>query len=107
MVTSRAPLESLLSQDVIRKLTIASNVEYGTAIYKRGGVEILKLDDEEAEGWVGGLDGNVKEGAGQIRRTRLFVTDEGLAWHCAGNPKDHDIFCKHCVALALAIIDSK
>jgi|GEM_PF-3365022 len=25
-----------------------------------------------------------------------------LKWHCAGSPKNHQIFCKHCVALALA-----
>jgi len=53
--------------------------------------------------WVGGLEGSVAEGGSQRRRTRLSATAAGLKWHCAGNPKNHQIFCKHCVALALAI----
>jgi hypothetical protein len=107
MATKKHSLKSYLSQEIIKRYALPSNIEYGTAIYDRGGVTIEIIEDSKIEGWVGGLDGTVKEGAGQRRRTRLFVTNEGLAWHCAGNPKKHDIFCKHCVALALAIINSK
>jgi hypothetical protein len=53
------------------------------------------------EAWVGGLDGSVAEGGSQRRRTQLHTTSKGLAWHCAGNSKNHQIFCKHCVALAI------
>jgi hypothetical protein len=45
----------------------------------------------------------VAEGGGQRRRTTLTSTADGLHWHCTGNPKQHQIFCKHCVALALAL----
>jgi hypothetical protein len=72
-------------------------------MYKRGGVEFISFTAAKVTGWVGGLDGSVAEGGGQRRHARLSSTVKGLAWHCAGNPKDHQIFCKHCVALAMAI----
>lgn len=75
------------------------------AIVRRGAVEFIRTNSNVAEAWVGGLDGAVIEGGGSRRRTQLFAKNEGLSWHCAGNPKDHDIFCKHCVALALAILE--
>jgi len=55
------------------------------------------------EAWVGGLDGKVIEGGGTKRRVEFTVSKSGLHWHCTGNPKDHQIFCKHCVALFLAL----
>jgi uncharacterized Zn finger protein len=89
---------------VIRDLALPSNVRYGTAIHARGGVEFITYAAVQVEAWVGGLNGSVAEGGSQRRRTRLFVTPEGLGWHCTGNPKKHQVFCKHCVALALAIL---
>jgi hypothetical protein len=99
------PLLDLLSPERIDQLARGADVRYGQAIYTRGGVEIITATPSHVEGWVGGLTGSVAEGGGQRRRTQLFVTPAGLAWHCAGNPKKHQIFCKHCVALALAIVD--
>jgi uncharacterized Zn finger protein len=93
----------LFGSDGLKRLALPSNLKYGTAIFERGGVEIIRREDGVAEAWVGGLTGSVVEGAGQRRRTTLTVGPEGLGWHCAGNPKNHQIFCKHCVALALAI----
>ena len=98
-------LNDLLNIDIIKQLSIPSNLRYGRAIYERGAIEFIKVEPLSAEAWVGGLDGTITEGAGSRRRTQLYATKEGLSWHCAGNPKDHDIFCKHCVALALAILD--
>ena len=80
-----------------------ANLRYGRAIHERGGVEFIENDTYKITAWVGGLDGDTASGGGQRRRTRLSSTKAGLSWHCAGNPRDHDIFCKHCVALALAI----
>jgi uncharacterized Zn finger protein len=91
--------------DDLSTLATPANLRYGTAIHRRGGVELITSDRYRATAWVGGLDGSVSAGGGQRRRTRLSSTARGLSWHCAGNPKDHDIFCKHCVALALAIHD--
>ncbi len=98
-------IAELLSPEIIKNLAIPSNYRYGKAIYERGAVEFITREPQKVEGWAGGLDGTVAEGAGQRRRVQFFATPEGLTWHCAGNPKDHQIFCKHCVALALAILD--
>jgi uncharacterized Zn finger protein len=99
------PLIDFLSSKTIDQFARKADVRYGQAIYARGGVEIIAATPARVEGWVGGLTGSVVEGGGQRRRTQLFATPQGLAWHCAGNPKNHQIFCKHCVALALAIVD--
>ena len=98
-----AILIELLRLSEIERLSISSNFKYGQAIYKRGAVKLIELEPTKAEAWVGGLKGTVVEGGGSRRRTQLFATSEGLVWHCTGNPKNHQIFCKHCVALALAI----
>jgi len=99
---SKPIVEILRGVDLIG-LALPSNLRYGHAIFERGGVEITRQAQSYVEGWVGGLDGTVTEGGGQRRRVKLSSTPKGLAWHCAGNPKNHQIFCKHCVALALAI----
>jgi uncharacterized Zn finger protein len=97
-------VKDLVSREVAEQLSTLANFRYGSAIHRRNGVEIIESSVNKVEAWVGGLDGSVAEGGGQRRRTQLFANEKGLKWHCAGNPKDHDIFCKHCVALALAII---
>src|SRR5574340_736126 len=97
-------VRSMLSAETIRQLALPSNLRYGTAIYERGAIEFIARASDEVVAWVGGLKGSVAEGGSQRRRTRLFVTKRGLAWRCSGNPKEHQIFCKHCVALALAIV---
>ncbi len=93
----------LVNRKIAEELSTPANFRYGQAIFSRGGVEIIESSDDKVEAWVGGLTGTSAEGGGQRRRTQLFATDEVLTWHCAGNPKNHDIFCKHCVALALSI----
>jgi uncharacterized Zn finger protein len=82
-------------------LTAPSHLVYGTAIYNRKAVEIISEDADSVEAWAGGLDGKVIEGGGGRRRVTLRLRNNGLDWHCTGNPKDHDIFCKHCVAVSL------
>jgi len=104
MGAPRSSVRSLLSPDIIRELARASDLRYGQAIHRRGGVQFIQRSAQRVEAWVGGLDGSVAQGGSQRRRTRLFVGARGLTWKCAGNPKDHQIFCKHCVALALAIL---
>lgn len=93
---------SALSQADIKHLALPSNFKYGRAIYRRGAVEFIDRSDTRVEAWVGGLDGTVAEGGGSRRRTELSIKHGKLTWHCTGNPKNHQIFCKHCVALALA-----
>jgi len=104
MSAARTSLAKLLSRAAVRALARPANFRYGEAIYKRGGVEFIRYETALVEGWVGGLAGSVAGGGSQRRRTRLFVQGKDLRWYCAGNPKNHQIFCKHCVALALAIL---
>ena len=99
-------LAELLNLELIQQLSLPSNFKYGEAIFSRHAVEFIRKEPLAVEAWVGGLDGTVAEGGGSRRRTQLRATPEGLAWHCTGNPKNHDIFCKHCVALSLALISS-
>jgi hypothetical protein len=103
MSASSKKVQDYITSDLIKELALPSNFGYGEAIYKRGGVEIIDFNDEIIEGWAGGLDGTVKQGAGQRRKVTFTLGPDGLKWNCTGNPKNHQIFCKHCVALALAI----
>lgn len=93
-------------QSELQSLAIPSNIVYGTAIFERGGVKIINQHDDSVEAWAGGLTGSVREGGGSRRRVQLKVKDNQLTWHCTGNPKNHDIFCKHCVAVALYLSSS-
>src|SRR4051812_21040742 len=95
----------LLTREFIEEHAIASNIRYGKAIHKRGAVKIIGQTDASVEAWVGGLDGRVVEGGGSKRRVEFIASKTGVTWSCTGNPKDHQIFCKHCVALALALIN--
>ncbi len=95
----------LLKDTSIEELAIPSNIGYGKNIYKRGGVEIILSTEAKVEAWVGGLPGNSKSGGGSRRHVWFYSKHSMLSWHCSGNPKDHDIFCKHCVALALRMLE--
>jgi uncharacterized Zn finger protein len=105
MSQQQPTITDLLSPAIIKGLARPSDQRYGQAIHDRGGVEFIAFMPSQVEAWVGGLDGKVVDGGSQRRRTQFFATPEGLTWHCAGNPKNHQIFCKHCVALALTILE--
>lgn len=96
-------LKQLINNSDLRELALPSNITYGTAIYERGAVEVINQSDRHIEAWAGGLDGSVKEGGGSRRRVKLMVEKGELHWHCSGNPKVHDIFCKHCVAITMLL----
>ena len=94
-------LRKHLNSVVLKDLAIPSNIKYGTAINKREAIEIIEEESGAVEAWAGGLTGSVIEGGGSRRKVRLWLDEKRLNWHCTGNPKNHDIFCKHCVAVAL------
>jgi uncharacterized Zn finger protein len=96
-------IKDFLTQEFIKENTLPSNFAYGKAIYGRGAVEFIERKADMAEAWAGGLDGTVKEGAGSRRRVTFTIEQDALHWNCTGNPKNHQIFCKHCVAIALAL----
>jgi len=99
-------LKKCIKDSDLISLTIPSNIVYGTPIYERGAVEIIRISDTEVEAWSGGLDGTLKQGSGSRRRVKLWIEGNALKWHCSGNPKNHDVFCKHCVAVALFLKNS-
>lgn len=80
-----------------------SHRSYGRAISDRGAVQIIKCSGTRVKAWVEGLSGTVAEGGGSRRWVEFTLSGEELHWHCTGNPADHQIFCKHCVALALTL----
>jgi hypothetical protein len=94
----------LLKDTSLEELAIPSNLAYGQAIFKRGGVEIVVKTNTEIEAWVGGLAGDSKSGGGTRRHVWFYAQPSQFTWHCSGNPKSHDIFCKHCVALAYNLL---
>lgn len=96
-------IADLTSRQAIEQLAIPSNIRYGTAIYEREAVEFIVCTPLHVEAWAGGLDGDVKSGGGSRRRVEFISDGETLKWHCTGNPRDHQVFCKHCVAVALAV----
>jgi uncharacterized Zn finger protein len=98
-------ISNLLSAEFITENSLPSNVNYGSAIFRRGGVQFITQESEFVEAWSGGLDGTIREGSGSRRRVKFSVIDGQLSWICTGNPKNHQIFCKHCVAVALAILE--
>lgn len=99
-----ADIKDFLTEEFIQEHSLPSNFAYGTAIYDRKGVELIERKADRIEAWAGGLDGTVKEGAGSRRRVTFTVEKETMHWHCTGNPKNHQIFCKHCIAVALALL---
>ncbi len=97
---------AILKNVSLKNLALSSNLNYGNAIYERGAVELVKMNGNEIEAWAGGLRGSVKSGGGAKRHVWLWVIDEKLVSHCSGNPKNHDIFCKHCVAVSLKVLST-
>lgn len=100
-------IASRLSTARIQELALPSNIRYGQAIYDRGGVEFIENEPSYVDAWVGGLDGSVADGGTQRRRIQFFIIDGELQWHCAESAKKDQIFCKHCVALALTVLNKK
>jgi hypothetical protein len=100
----KSKILQLLNNTALEELSIPSNIRYGKEIFKRGGVEIVQSTDAEVEAWVGGLSGDSKSGGGTRRHVWFYSKKSTFSWHCSGNPKDHDIFCKHCIALAYYLL---
>jgi uncharacterized Zn finger protein len=92
-----------LTPQFITENTTNSNRVYGQAIFDRGAVEITSSEESRIEAWVGGSDGKMIKGGGGRRKVYFVFEDSSPKWNCTCNPKNHQIFCKHCVALALYI----
>ncbi|HEX9903774.1 MAG TPA: hypothetical protein VGA77_02305 [Propylenella sp.] len=69
----------------------ASNLRLGEGIARKGGVQLLEF---------GPLVVKARVSDGERRTTELRSTPQGLAWQCTCS-KRPDLFCKHCVAVAV------
>ncbi|MBP1919835.1 SWIM zinc finger family protein [Youngiibacter multivorans] len=90
-------LKDSLGNDLISRLATPSNIRLGEEIFKSGGVEILSCDDNKATAKVSG---------GQTKMTEIEGTEDMTMWKCSCLGKRTTIFCKHCVALAIAFVET-
>ncbi len=93
MSSSMKSLADYLSLEYIRSLATASNLRLGREIVKSHGVKIIEVGPYVAVA-------RVQPEGGVSRTTELRATEEGLAWKCTCTRTR--LFCKHCVAAALA-----
>ena len=73
-------------------LATPANLRLGRAIAAEGGVEILDF---------GTCRVTARVSNGQRRTVELSSTPQGLQWRCTCSRRA-DLFCKHCVAVAVA-----
>lgn len=78
------------------RLATPSNLRLGRQIVIEGGVEWLSKDIGHITARVGKVPS-----ADQVRTVELFTGDDGLKWSCTCTRR-RDLFCKHCVAAAVA-----
>ena len=94
--------KDVFTKDFVISLSTPSNFRLGSAIFDRNAIEVLLFDEDLVQAWVGGLFGQTSEGGGSRRKVTFRFKDGILEARCSCNPKNHQIFCKHCVALALS-----
>ncbi len=88
------PIKSLLTLEEIEDLASRSYFRYGQAIAKAGDVTIQETKTFS-------IVAKVKHGHGELRNVKLESTPKGLRWKCTCTNRK-DLFCQHCVAVALA-----
>jgi uncharacterized Zn finger protein len=90
------PVTDLVEQKAVAHLATPSNLRLGRDILDQGGVELTRLESLRVSAKVGGV-----AAADQRRTVELFSGPAGLEWSCTCTGRE-DLFCKHCVAVALA-----
>ena len=83
----------------VQALATPSNWRLGRQIVGEGGVRALSVSGETVVAKVGGVPA-----AEQTRAVSLLVSQEGVRWSCACTRRP-GLFCKHCVAVAVAAFD--
>jgi uncharacterized Zn finger protein len=88
----RLSVADLVPPAVVEKLATRANLRLGREIVASGDVEFLKFSPSRVQAKVTGVQ----------RRSVELLSDHGeLRWRCSCSKK-LDLFCKHCVAAALA-----
>jgi uncharacterized Zn finger protein len=90
-------LADLLAPDALAKLSTPANLRLGRAIADEGGVEFTGVEPANVTARVGGTPA-----APQRRTVELNAASGKLEWSCACTRRG-DLFCKHCVAAAIAL----
>jgi uncharacterized Zn finger protein len=86
------PIKSFLTEEQIENLASRSNFRYGKSMADDG-VTITRSNSFNVEA-------KVKYGEGEGRKVELSSTTKGFRWKCTCTSRK-DLFCKHCVAVAL------
>lgn len=84
---------ALVTPDALVLLAQPANLRLGRRIVSEGEVELLTVHEDRVVGRVGDE---------QRRTTTLTIAKGDLHWRCTCT-SDTELFCKHCVALALAV----
>jgi uncharacterized Zn finger protein len=87
----------IVSEQSVRAAADARSFERGRAYFRDGRVQLVQAD---RAGVAAVVDG------GNAYRVRLTATPEGLAGQCTCPYGAEGMFCKHCVAAALAWLDN-
>ena len=91
------PVATLITIEEITKLASRSNLRLGKAIAEEG-----KFEPEKSNPYV--IMTKILHKSGQGRTVRVESTPKGLRWKCTCSSRK-DLFCQHCVALGLHIIE--
>lgn len=87
----------LTRPDALKTLATPANVRLGQAIVDQQGVAFVTFDPARITAKVGAVPA-----ADQRRTVELTAEPSGLRWSCTCSRRP-DLFCKHCVATALAL----
>ncbi len=92
------PLTTLITLEGIEQLASRSNLRLGKAIAENGEFVVEKINTY-------GQIVRVSHKQGQSRTVQVESTPKGLRWKCTCSSRK-DLFCQHCVALGLHILES-
>lgn len=89
-------IRDLVDDEMIRSLATPANYRLGQAILQIGRVDMIESNPDRVSARVNGSQ----------RRKVSFWCDQGrLQWRCSCTLKQRHVFCKHCVALALTVLN--
>ncbi len=94
MANEKRALAGLLGREAIRSQATPSNMRLGEQIFEEGGVELVETDSTR-------VVARVRPKGGVRRTVELRSTGDGLTCRCTCTR--NALFCKHCVAAALAV----
>ncbi len=89
-------LLEFLTPTTVKSLASTGSLERGIAYHRDGRVEIGSVEEVRVEATVRGS---------MPYRVVLWAQDGRLEWDCSCPVGDRDEFCKHCVAVATAMVD--